>query len=120
MPKASQLEALIFFGHFSGNDLRTGQGCGAIARDSRPRGRAQVRCFYMEGQHMSKVATPPMAPQSTGTPVKVPHEKIAMRAYEKWCKRGRPQGTHLQDWLEAEAELKAEYSRMGGPTPTRR
>jgi hypothetical protein len=51
--------------------------------------------------------------QASGQQVKVPHEKIAMRAYEKWVKRGRPQGTHVQDWLEAENELKAEYSRMG-------
>jgi hypothetical protein len=42
----------------------------------------------------------------------IPHEKIAVRAYEKWCQRGCAQGTHQQDWLEAEMELKAEM--MGG------
>jgi sigma-B regulation protein RsbU (phosphoserine phosphatase) len=31
---------------------------------------------------------------------------IAIRAYDKWMQRGRPHGTELQDWLEAEAELK--------------
>lgn len=41
----------------------------------------------------------------------VPQEKIAMRAYEKWCQRGRPQGTHVQDWLEAERELSAEAAK---------
>ena len=41
----------------------------------------------------------------------IPHEKIAMRAYEKWVKRGRPAGTDVQDWIEAEAELRAEMSR---------
>ncbi len=41
----------------------------------------------------------------------VPQEKIAMRAYEKWCKRGRPHGTNMQDWLEAEKELKAESAK---------
>jgi Protein of unknown function (DUF2934) len=46
--------------------------------------------------------------------VKVPHEKIAMRAYEKWCKRGQPHGSHLQDWLEAEKELQAEHGKMPG------
>jgi hypothetical protein len=61
---------------------------------------------------MSRVATPPAA-QPVGTQVKVPHEKIAMRAYEKWVKRGRPQGTDVQDWMEAEAELKAELARTG-------
>ena len=44
----------------------------------------------------------------------VPHEKIAMRAYEKWCNRGCPQGTSQQDWYEAEAELKAEMAKAGG------
>lgn len=59
---------------------------------------------------MSRVVTPPMG-QATSTPTKVPQEKIAMRAYEKWCQRGRPHGTHMQDWLEAERELQAESMR---------
>jgi hypothetical protein len=42
----------------------------------------------------------------------IPHEKIATRAYEKWCQRGCMHGTHQQDWMEAEMELKAEI--MGG------
>jgi hypothetical protein len=67
---------------------------------------------------MSRVVTPPVAPP-VGTPAKIPHEKIAMRAYEKWCKRGRPHGSDLQDWMEAEAELRVEYLRMTS-TPTRR
>jgi hypothetical protein len=41
----------------------------------------------------------------------IPHEKIAMRAYEKWCKRGRPHGSEKQDWAEAEAELRAESKK---------
>jgi hypothetical protein len=51
--------------------------------------------------------------------IKVPHDKIAMRAYDKWVKRGRPQGTHVQDWLEAERELQAEYARAAATTPRR-
>src|SRR5262249_48098486 len=31
------------------------------------------------------------------------------RAYEKWLSRGRPVGTEMQEWLEAEAELRAEF-----------
>ena len=49
----------------------------------------------------------------------VPHDKIAMRAYDKWVKRGRPSGTHVQDWLEAERELQAEFARAAAPTPRR-
>jgi hypothetical protein len=39
------------------------------------------------------------------------HEAIARRAFLKWQARGCPSGTHLQDWLEAEAELKAELGQ---------
>ena len=62
---------------------------------------------------MSRVVTPATS-QPTTPHVQVPREKIAMRAYERWIKKGRPQGTHVQDWLEAEAELKSEIAR-GGP-----
>jgi hypothetical protein len=64
---------------------------------------------------MSRVVTPPSAQPSMLPPLMVSHEKIAMRAYEKWIKRGRPQGTEMQDWLEAEKELKAELSRTKPP-----
>ncbi len=61
---------------------------------------------------MSKVVTP-----STAQPTqKIPHEKIAMRAYDKWVKKGKPQGMDVQNWLEAEAELKTEMTRSG-PVP---
>lgn len=65
---------------------------------------------------MSRVVTPSQAQPNTmqptsSQPLLIPHEKIAMRAYEKWLKRGRPQGTDMQDWLEAENELKTEMAR---------
>jgi hypothetical protein len=56
----------------------------------------------------------PTSTQPTSHPVQVPHEKIAARAYERWCKRGRPHGSAVQDWLEAERELQMEFSRTGG------
>ena len=49
----------------------------------------------------------------------VPTDKIAMRAYEKWCRRGRSHGTDRQDWLEAEQELRNEAKR-GSSSSTRR
>jgi hypothetical protein len=64
---------------------------------------------------MSRVVTPPQTP--TTQPPRIPHEKIAVRAYEKWVQRGRPHGTDKQDWLEAEAELRAEYARNLGNNP---
>ena len=56
---------------------------------------------------MSRTVTPQQShPSNTGsmTTMKVPQDKIAQRAYEKWCKRGCQHGSDRQDWLEAEAE----------------
>ena len=33
------------------------------------------------------------------------HEKTARRAYEKWQAAGCPDGTHNEQWLDAEREL---------------
>jgi hypothetical protein len=63
---------------------------------------------------MSRVSTPP-APAPVQA--KIPHEKIAMRAYEKWCKRGRPCGSDKQDWMEAETELRREMASGVAQTP---
>lgn len=60
---------------------------------------------------MSKVASQSSQPTTT---VKVPHDKIAMRAYEKWCQRGRVHGCDQKDWVEAEKELQAELTRTSG------
>ena len=59
-------------------------------------------------------STTSVSPQQQHSTTNVPREKIAMRAYEKWCKRGRPHGTDKQDWVDAENELKAELSRNSG------
>jgi hypothetical protein len=62
------------------------------------------------------MVTTPTAPK---TPM-LTQEKIAMRAYEKWCKRGRPNdGNDMRDWLEAEKELLAETGQ-GSKTTARR
>jgi hypothetical protein len=42
---------------------------------------------------------------------RVPRERVAQRAYEKWLKRGCTHGNDLQDWVEAEQELLAEQGR---------
>ncbi len=71
----------------------------------------------------SSSTSTPTAPAATMNSSKVPHDKIAMRAYDKWCKRGYLTGSDMQDWIEAEAELRAEMGRAGatsGTTTTRR
>lgn len=65
---------------------------------------------------MSRTVTPPVA--KPVAPSKPAHERIAMRAYEKWLQRGCQSGTDQQDWLEAEAELMAEMHRTTGAMPT--
>jgi hypothetical protein len=75
--------------------------------------------FFQGGTSMSRTVTPPVAQPSTSQ-VKVPQEKIAMRAYEKWLKQGQPPGKDVQNWLEAEAELRAEFARTGGTPMNRR
>ena len=67
---------------------------------------------------MSTVSKAPVSQPTPAPTVKVPHDKIAMRAYEKWCKAGKPHGRHVQDWLDAERELAAEFSKTA--TPMRR
>ncbi|MGL6096574.1 MAG: DUF2934 domain-containing protein [Fimbriiglobus sp.] len=44
------------------------------------------------------------------TVAEIPQEKIAQRAYEKWVGRGQQGGSPEQDWLDAVAELRAEYA----------
>ncbi len=67
---------------------------------------------------MSRIATPHLG-QQLATTTQVAHDKIAQRAYEKWLKRGRTHGHDLQDWMEAEAELRAELGRGNLGTPMR-
>ena len=59
----------------------------------------------------SSTTKPQPSPMPQTSQSTVAHDKIAMRAYQKWVKRGCPQGTDKQDWLEAEAELKAEIAK---------
>jgi hypothetical protein len=40
--------------------------------------------------------------------VVIPHEAIALRAYQKFLARGCQHGNDWADWFEAERELKAE------------
>jgi hypothetical protein len=63
---------------------------------------------------MSRVTTPPATPQ-----IKAQQEKIAQRAYEKWVKRGQQHGRDMQDWLEAEAEIRVEMTRAENTPPRR-
>jgi hypothetical protein len=46
------------------------------------------------------------------------HDQIEVEAYRIWVQHGRPPAEQLADWLEAEAELKAQLPSSGSvPTP---
>ena len=66
------------------------------------------------------------APDATANPspapdADIPHDKIASRAYEIWVRKGKPHGQDLQNWTEAEAELRAEFaSRPDSEPPPRK
>jgi hypothetical protein len=47
----------------------------------------------------------------------IPHDKIAARAYEIWVRKGKPHGQDVKNWVEAEAELRAEFATRSTPEP---
>jgi hypothetical protein len=44
-------------------------------------------------------------------------EMIEKRAYHLFLKRGGLHGYHMQDWVQAEKEIKAEVGKKGEPRP---
>ena len=42
----------------------------------------------------------------------LPMDKVAARAFDKWLKGGCKHGNDKKDWLEAEAEIKAELTKV--------
>lgn len=46
----------------------------------------------------------------TGAPS---HDEIAARAFQIYCRKGRPEGRDTENWLEAEAELIRERGMAG-------
>jgi PAS domain S-box-containing protein len=62
--------------------------------------------LYHFGHQGDADAIPINAPHSHNNGDRdVSRDVIAARAYTKWVHKGRPLGTALQDWLEAEAEI---------------
>ncbi len=62
-------------------------------------------------------AGPAVAGPSVGVPTvavapprEIPRDKIMARAYEIWVRKGKPHGKDFENWIEAEAELRAELA----------
>ncbi|AMV28846.1 hypothetical protein VT84_30915 [Gemmata sp. SH-PL17] len=58
----------------------------------------------------------PISPPES-TQVEIPHDKIAARAAEIWDRKGRPHDQDVQNWMEAEAELRSEFATTASPEP---
>jgi len=52
--------------------------------------------------------TDPLSLTPTLSPEYLDRDEIALRAYDLWQRRGCPQGSSEQDWLEAEDQLRRE------------
>ena len=70
----------------------------------------------LEPEPVATLPTEPVTPPPRGL-AGVPSEKVAARAYEIWVRKGKPSGTEVQNWLEAEAELRVELASDPGPLP---
>jgi hypothetical protein len=46
------------------------------------------------------------------------HEEIARRAHQLWEERGKPHGTHEEDWHRAEHELRRQSDAPGDTRST--
>jgi hypothetical protein len=68
---------------------------------------SKYRCSVPKAAAAKK--TPSPAGKTSSQIVSVPHEAIALRAYQAFLKRGCIHGLDLDDWLEAERELLKEY-----------
>ncbi|QEL17607.1 DUF2934 domain-containing protein [Limnoglobus roseus] len=73
---------------------------------------AQV--FRLVGGRLRRQSPPAETSERVGAPAQAGRaggmtpEQIRDRAYEKWCRAGRPTGDGVHFWLEAERELMAE------------
>ena len=47
------------------------------------------------------------------------YEDVARRAYELFLARGRQHGGDMEDWLEAERQLKGSNTQVGPTSPIR-
>ena len=61
----------------------------------------------------SRRTKPKASPRPRGSPAPITHEMIAKRAYEIWLRKssGSHSNNSVQNWLEAEAELRATSKR---------
>jgi hypothetical protein len=60
------------------------------------------------GPSAAPVPDGPASPGGPSNGLSLAHEQIAVRAYQLWEARGRPEGTDRDDWFEAERKLQGQ------------
>ena len=87
-------------------------------KKKKPRGTEKPSAVH--GEPAAVIPRPPTETAPAAEPVRKPvkaaapavsRDEIAQRAYEIWVRKGQPAGSADQDWLEAEAELRAGAAR---------
>jgi hypothetical protein len=71
-------------------------------------GASKVNDRVQEGPTKMAVARPPAPGNGEWTP---PSDEVARRAYELFLQRGGSSGRDVEDWLEAERQVRAAYGR---------
>jgi hypothetical protein len=56
-------------------------------------------------------------PAAPAVAIEIPRDKIVARAYEIWIRKGKPHGKDFENWVEAEAELRAEFAANSNAEP---
>jgi hypothetical protein len=59
----------------------------------------------------SRSPVPRLSPAEQKRPIELPDgmwDRVARKAYELWEARGRREGSHLEDWFDAEATVMEE------------
>ena len=59
-----------------------------------------------------------MAPEDGVTGADTFDDRIRQRAYELYCSRGQCAGDPIEDWLEAERQLRSAHSAIEGAPPS--
>ena len=80
------------------------------AEDSRPRASTPDRVMTKDpGKKSKKASAPPFSrspKKRTRAPAQLTHGEVARRAYDLYLARGCEHGRDLDDWLQAERELR--------------
>ena len=76
----------------------------------------KIKAAVERGEAMSRKLKNSMpATKKTRSEKNAPtHAEIALRAYELYLERGGAPGDPLQDWMQAERELREKYSKPRG------